>query len=73
MQITNVLNPANTLSVNRLLAHKLGLNAAVVYAALIAKQAYYEARDMLDKDGYFYSTKTETGTRCEGSGERGAY
>ncbi len=73
MKILDKLNPTNTLSVNRLLAHKLGLNAAVVYAALIAKQAYYEARDMLDKDGYFYSTKTETGTRCEGSGERGAY
>ena len=71
MQITNVLNPTNTLSVNRLLAHRLGLNAAVVYAALVAKQAYYEARDMLDEDGYFYSTKTETGTRREGSGGRG--
>ena len=59
MQITNVLNPTNTLSVNRLLAHKLGLNAAVVYAALIAKQAYYEAREMLDKDGYFYSTEDD--------------
>ena len=59
MQITNVLNPTNTLSVNRLLAHKLGLNAAVVYAALVAKQAYYEARDMLDKDGYFYSTEDD--------------
>ncbi len=59
MQITNVLNPTNTLSVNRLLAHKLGLNAAVVYAALVAKQAYYAARDMLDKDGYFYSTEDD--------------
>ena len=59
MQITNILNPTNTLSVNRLLAHKLGLNAAVVYAALVAKQAYYEARDMLDKDGYFYSTEDD--------------
>ena len=59
MQITNVLNPTNTLSVNRLLAHKLGLNAAVVYAALVAKQAYYETRDMLDKDGYFYSTEDD--------------
>ena len=59
MQITNVLNPTNTLSVNRLLAHKLGLNAAVVYAALVAKQAYYEAREMLDKDGYFYSTEDD--------------
>ena len=59
MQITNILNPTNTLSVNRLLAHKLGLNAAVVYAALVAKQAYYEARKMLDKDGYFYSTEDD--------------
>ena len=59
LKILDKLNPTNTLSVNRLLAHKLGLNAAVVYAALIAKQAYYEARDMLDKDGYFYSTSDD--------------
>ena len=59
MKILDKLNPTNTLSVNRLLAHKLGLNAAVVYAALVAKQAYYEAREMLDEDGYFYSTEDD--------------
>ena len=56
MKITNILNPNNTLSVNRPLAHALGVNAAIVYAALIAKQAYYEANEMLDGEGYFYST-----------------
>ncbi len=59
LKILDKLNPTNTLSVNRLLAHKLGLNAAVVYAALIAKQAYYAAREMLDEDGYFYSTSDD--------------
>ncbi len=56
MRITNVLNPDNTLSVNRPLAHTLGVNAAIIYAALVAKQAYYEEREMLDNEGYFYST-----------------
>lgn len=56
MKITNILNPNNTLSVNRPLAHAIGVNAAIVFAALIAKQAYYEEQQMLDDSGYFYST-----------------
>lgn len=56
MKITNILNPNNTLSVNRPLAHAIGVNAAIVFAALIAKQAYYEENQMLDEDGFFYST-----------------
>ena len=56
MKITNILNPNNTLSVNRPLAHAIGVNAAIVFAALIAKQAYYEENQMLDDSGFFYST-----------------
>ena len=54
--IINLLNPYNTLTVNRPLAHALGTNAAIVYSALVAKQAYYEQHGMLDAEGYFYST-----------------
>ena len=56
MKITNILNPNNTLSVNRPLAHAIGVNAAIIFAALIAKQSYYEENQMLDEDGFFYST-----------------
>lgn len=53
--IFQLLNPANTITVNRPLAHALGLNEAVVYGALISKFYYYSERGMLE-DGWFYST-----------------
>lgn len=55
-EIFKLLNPNNTLTVNRPLAHALGTNEAIIYSALIAKQAYYEQREMLDGEGWFYST-----------------
>lgn len=55
-EIFKLLNPNNTLTVNRPLAHALGTNEAIIYSALIAKQVYYEQREMLDCEGWFYST-----------------
>ena len=55
-EIFKLLNPDNTVSLNRPLAHALGTNEAIIYSALIAKQLYYEKRGMLDNDGCFYST-----------------
>ena len=51
----NGSTPTNTGSYNRPIAHALGLGAAVVYAALINKQVYYEQHNMLGEDGFFYS------------------
>ena len=56
MKILERLNPTNTGSYNRLIAHALGLDAAVVYSALISKREYYASRNMLDSEGWFYST-----------------
>lgn len=56
MELLEKLNPKNTVSFSRPIAHALGINAAVVYSALISKQVYYSRREMLDSDGYFYST-----------------
>lgn len=53
--IFQFVNPSNTVSINRPLAHALGLNEAVIYGALISKFYYYSERDMLD-NGWFYST-----------------
>lgn len=53
--IFQLLNPANTITVNRPLAHALGLNEAVIYGALISKFYYYSERGMLE-DSWFYST-----------------
>lgn len=56
MKILERLNPTNTGSFNRLIAHALGLDAAVIYSALISKREYYASRNMLDSEGWFYST-----------------
>lgn len=53
MKILERLNPKNTVTLSRPIAHALGLNTAVVYSALISKQIYYEQHDMLDEDGFF--------------------
>lgn len=53
--IFQLMNPNNTVSVNRPLAHAIGLSEAVVYGALISKFYYYSERKMLD-NGWFYST-----------------
>lgn len=51
-----VLNPDNTISFNRPLAHAIGLSETIIYGALVAKWYYYSEREMLDDDGWFYST-----------------
>lgn len=56
MKILERLNPTNTGSYNRPIAHTLGLGAAVVYSALISKWEYYFKHNMLGEDGFFYST-----------------
>lgn len=55
-EIFKLLNPDNTVTINRPLAHALGTSEAIIYSALIAKQTYYEQHNMLDEGGYFYST-----------------
>ena len=54
--IFQLLNPDNTISINRPLAHAIGLDEAIIYGAVISKWYYYAERDMLDEDGWFYST-----------------
>lgn len=51
-----MLNPTNTSHYNRLLAHAIGVNEAIIYAALISKTVYYNSNNMLDEDGFFYAT-----------------
>lgn len=51
-----VLNPDNTISFNRPLAHAIGLSETIIYGALVAKWYYYSEREMLDDDSWFYST-----------------
>ncbi len=54
--IFKLLNPDNTMSINRQLAHAVGLAEAVVYGALLSKYAYYSQRGLLTDGDWFYST-----------------
>ncbi len=58
-EIFQLINPDNTIGINRRLAHALGLDEAVVYGALLAKYAWYEKHEMLTEDGWFYSTSDD--------------
>lgn len=54
--IFKLLNPDNTMSINRQLAHAVGLAEAVVYGALLSKYAYYSQHELLTDGDWFYST-----------------
>ncbi len=53
--LLDILNPDNTMSLNRPLAHAIGLHEAIVYAAIVSKYCYYKKHKKLE-DGWFYST-----------------
>ncbi|MCH5194716.1 MAG: hypothetical protein J1F11_12205 [Oscillospiraceae bacterium] len=54
--IIQLLNPDNTLSAHRMLAHSIGITEAMIYSALISKQVYYSQNNMLYDGEWFYST-----------------
>ena len=54
--IIELLNPDNTISAHRMLAHAIGMTETVIYSALISKQTYYSRNGMLYEGGWFYST-----------------
>ncbi len=54
--IFELMNPDNTMTINRILAHKIGLHETLIYFALISKHYYYSKHNRLDMDGSFFST-----------------
>lgn len=54
--IIQLLNPDNTISAHRMLAHAIGMTETIIYSALISKQTYYSQNGMLCEGGWFYST-----------------
>lgn len=51
-----LLNPNNTSSYNRYIAHAIGATETIIYYSLIAKMSYYFYNGMLDDEGFFYAT-----------------
>lgn len=54
--IIQLLNPDNTISAHRMLAHAIGMTETIIYSALISKQTYYSQNGMLLEGGWFFST-----------------
>lgn len=54
--IIELLNPDNTISAHRMLAHAIGMTETIIYSALISKQTYYSQNGMLTEGGWFFST-----------------
>lgn len=54
--IFQLLNADNIMSANKYLAHAIGLHESHVFSSLLAKHYYYSSRDMLDNEGFFFST-----------------
>ena len=54
--IIQLLNPDNTISAHRMLAHAIGMTETMIYSALISKQTYYLNNNMLHEGGWFFST-----------------
>lgn len=47
--IIQLLNPDNTISAHRMLAHAIGMTETIIYSSLISKQTYYLNNNMLHK------------------------
>lgn len=56
--VLQLLNPTNTISINRPLAHAIGIPETLIFSALISKYTYYCNRNR-SNDGWFFSTVTD--------------
>ncbi|MCM1060630.1 MAG: DUF6017 domain-containing protein [Eubacterium sp.] len=57
--IFELVNPDNTMTFNRLIAHAIGAVETIIFFSLLSKMKYYMNRDMLDSDGFFYATELD--------------
>ena len=57
--ILQLINPDNTITANRALAHAIGMTETIIYSALISKYSYYEKLGKLFEDEWFYCTYDE--------------
>lgn len=51
-----ILNPDNTMSFNRYIAHAIGITETIIYFSLISKMMNHMKNNRLDNDGFFYAT-----------------
>jgi DNA-binding transcriptional regulator GbsR (MarR family) len=56
MSILELLRSDGSIVVNKKLAHAIGIDAAIMYSELISKHFYFENRDQITEDGFFFNT-----------------
>lgn len=56
LSFLQLLNPDNSMTFNRFIAHAIGATETILYFSLVSKMTYYYNREMLDDEGYFYAT-----------------
>lgn len=56
MDILDFLRADGSIVVNKQLAHRIGLQEAVVYSELVSLYKYWSSKGELTKDGFFYCT-----------------
>jgi len=54
--ILNLLRSDNALTINKILAKKIGLKEAIVYSAIVSKYFYWRNINELGEDGFFFYT-----------------
>src|SRR5699024_7969669 len=52
----DLLRSDGSIVVNKKLSHAIGIEPAIMYSELISKQIYFDNRDELTGDGYFFNT-----------------
>lgn len=62
--VFNILSTDAFLSVNKTISKKIGIIPAIVLSELISEQKYWNSRNELDSDGYFYSTIENIEDNC---------
>ena len=55
--IRNTLKSNGFLIINKKLASNIGLNESIIISDLISKEIYFENKNEIDNDGYFYNTR----------------
>lgn len=56
MNLFDLLRADGSITVNKKLAHEIGLNEAVVYSELVSLYIYWRDRNELTEDGWFFCT-----------------
>lgn len=56
MSVIDLLRSDGSIIVNKRLAHSIGIESAIMFSELISKKIYFENKNQLTKDGYFFNT-----------------